>query len=123
MARSTRPASMTATSARTTRSPTVSRAAPPSPLTLTLTARHALHRGACVWQHEAAVSRRALLAVLGDWGEGFCFDTNTLHQGELGGGDGRDAIIFEFNAFEKSQTLDRELCAPCGGFWSLDANS
>jgi len=61
--------------------------------------------------------------MLGDWGEGFCFDTNTLHQGELGGGDGRDAIIFEFNAFEKSQTLDRELCAPCGGFWSLDANS
>ena len=43
--------------------------------------------------------------MLGGFGEGFCFDTNTLHQGSLGGGGGRDSLIFEFNAFEKSQVI------------------
>ena len=65
----------------------------------------------------------AVADMLGGFGEGFCFDTNTLHQGSLGGGGGRDALIFEYNAFEKSQTLDRVICNPCGGFWSQDAQS
>jgi len=61
--------------------------------------------------------------MLGEIGEGFCFDTNTVHKGELVGWHGRDALIFEFNAFEKSQVLDRVVCSPCGGFWSQDAHA
>eukprot|EP00966_Prymnesium_polylepis_P320557 7376936-Prymnesium_polylepis.1 len=45
--------------------------------------------------------------MLGEVGEGFCFDSNTIHRGELRGTGGRDSLIIEFNASEKSQTLDR----------------
>lgn len=62
-------------------------------------------------------------AMLGQAGEGFCFDTNTVHRGLLEGNESRTCLIFEFNAFAKSQILDREICNPCGGFRELDESS
>ena len=34
-------------------------------------------------------------ALLGDVGDGFCFDTNAIHQGTLSGSRHRDSLIFE----------------------------
>lgn len=45
--------------------------------------------------------------LLGHRGEGFCFDTNSIHSGTLWGSRTRDALIFEFNEYDKSLGLSR----------------
>ena len=55
------------------------------------------------------------LPLLGDVGEGFCFDTNAIHQGSLDGSKQRDALIFEFHDKRKVQAYAR------GGAPSLQA--
>ena len=37
------------------------------------------------------------VAFVGGVGEGFCFDTNSIHQGTLTGSKTRDALILEFH--------------------------
>lgn len=37
------------------------------------------------------------LSMLGDVGDGFCFDTNSIHQGSLGGSRQRDSLVLEFH--------------------------
>ena len=39
----------------------------------------------------------APVSFTGDVGDGFCFDTNSIHQGTLSGSTLRDALILEFH--------------------------
>ena len=56
----------------------------------------------------------AVVDILGDFGEGFCFDTNAIHKGTLGGTHRRDAIIFEFHDQRKVRRMyDENVSAPC----------
>ena len=56
----------------------------------------------------------AVTDILGDFGEGFCFDTNAIHKGSLKGKHRRDAIIFEFHNEHKAQAFaEGKISAPC----------
>ena len=56
----------------------------------------------------------AVTDILGDFGEGFCFDTNAIHKGSLKGKYRRDAIIFEFHNERKAQSFaEGNIGVPC----------
>ena len=50
--------------------------------------------------------------LLGSRGDGFCFDTNSIHAGTLNGSRTRGAVVFEFNQYAKSVGLS-SLDSPC----------
>ena len=47
---------------------------------------------------DAVAARYNITAMLGEPGDGFCFDTNSIHKGELLGSEMRTVVIFEFDA-------------------------
>lgn len=49
--------------------------------------------------------------MVGKMGEGFIFDTNTIHSATVTGNRSREALVIEFNPAEKARLLDR---SPCG---------
>ena len=51
--------------------------------------------------------------LLGSRGDGFCFDTNSIHAGTLNGSRTRDAVVFEFNQYAKSVGLSSIAGSPC----------
>ena len=45
----------------------------------------------------AVKARYTVTSMLGRSGDGFCFDTNSIHKGEMLGSEARDVIIFNFD--------------------------
>lgn len=51
------------------------------------------------------------VAMTGELGEGFVFDTNSVHRANVKGSKGRQTLVFEFNPRGKAKLLDQ---SPCG---------
>ena len=52
--------------------------------------------------------------MLGQVGEGFVFDTNSIHRATmLGNGSSRETLVMEFNQREKAAALTRSPCGAC----------